>query len=284
MAALAQLLDRIEQVPPLSAAASRLLQLQSRPDRSLAQAAEIVEVDAGLTMAVLKASNSAAAAPASPITSVRQACTYLGERTILALSLSACVPGGMVMPIPGYQSEHGGLWRHSLRSGVAARDLAHRCNHPVEAELAFTSGILHDIGKPILSSVLKSAAKDELRDAAVAKQDIAALERKMVGMSHAEVGEALAKRWRLPETLQAGIRYHHEPTEAPEKLRSLTYSVHVGVMHAILTGFDSGLDDLTYRLDTKFLTVFDLNVVDFGAMMFRVERDTAEAMARVGDP
>ncbi len=281
--ALAQLLERIEQVPPLSAAASRLLQLQQRSDRSLAQAAEIIEVDPGLTLAVLKASNSAAAAPASPITSVRQGVTYLGERTVLALALSACVPGGMVSPIPGYQSEHGALWRHSLRSGVAARDLAHRC-HRREADLAFTAGILHDIGKPLLASVLTAAQRDDLRLASAEKRDVAALERDLVGMSHPEVGEALARRWRLPDALQAGIRFHHEPTRAPEAFRPLAYAVHVGVMHAVLTGHDGGVDDLTYRLDTGFLSVFDLHAADFGSMMSRVERDTAEAMARVGDP
>jgi hypothetical protein len=55
-------------------------------------------------------------------------------------------------------------------------------------------------------------------------------------------------------------------------------------MHAVLTGFDAGVDDLSYRLDTSFLSVFDLSEVDFGAMMARVDRAAGEAMARVGEP
>ncbi|MBI5545933.1 MAG: HDOD domain-containing protein [Deltaproteobacteria bacterium] len=285
MPVLAKLLETIEQVPPLSAAALRLLRLQGQPDRSMNEIVQIVEVDAGLTVAVLKASNSAAALPAQPITSVRQALTYLGERMVLALAIAACVPGGMTAPIDGYQGERGALWRHSLRAAMAARELSTRARYRVDSNLAFTAGILHDIGKPVLSTVLGAEGRQALAEAALRREaDFGAVERALAGMSHPEVGEALARRWGLPAALQVAIRHHHEPAQSPEDLRALSYVVHVGVMHSVLTGHACGVDDLCYRLDTGMLSVFDLSVVDFGALMERVDRTTAEAQSRVGEP
>jgi putative nucleotidyltransferase with HDIG domain len=286
MADLARLMEQIQRVPPISQAADKLLRLQGRPDSSAADLAKVVEVDAGLTVAVLRSSNSAAARPAQPIHSVRQAVTYVGERTVVALALSVCVPGGMVAPMAAYQSERGSLWRHSLRAAVAARELAGRLRRlRLDPDLAFTAGILHDLGKPVIDAALDAPGRARLVEAAVAKvEDFEAVERAEAGLSHAEVGEALAARWNLPVPLQRALRFHHHPSRAPEDLRALAYVVHVGAMHAALSGQTGGVDELCYRLDMGLLSLFDLSDVDFSALLARVDRDCAEALARVGDP
>jgi len=46
--------------------------------------------------------------------------------------------------------------------------------------------------------------------------DLYSLERKQLGLSHAEVGAALAKQWQLPGNLIEPIRFHHDPGAAPE--------------------------------------------------------------------
>jgi putative nucleotidyltransferase with HDIG domain len=286
MANLVRLLEQIDRVPPMSAAAQHLLRLQSRPDHSLVEFAKVVEVDPGLTLAVLRASNSAAARPAQPIQSVRQAVTYVGERTVVALALSACVPGGMTAPMEAYQSDRGVLWRHSLRSAVAARDLAlHIKRHKIDPDLAFTAALLHDIGKPLLAESLDEGARTRLIAAAVRKdENLEAVERAEAGLCHAEVGEALARRWNLSAPLQVALRFHHQPSQAPEAHRPLAFVVHVAAMHAALTGFAAGLDDQCYRLDMGMLTIFDLSEVDFSAMLQRVDRECADVLARVGEP
>ncbi len=282
MADVKLVLEKIDRVPPLSAAAARLLKMQSAPERSLAEVGKIVEVDAGLTAAVLKASNSAAFRRAEPITSVRMAVTYLGERMVLALALSGAVPGGMSAPLPGYDAAHGELWRHSLRTALAARDLARRCKPRVEGELAFTAGILHDLGKPIISTMVKAesllASMDERHS------DFLAAEIAACGMSHPEVGGELARRWQLPATLQAAIRYHHAPKEAPEELRPLVWLVHVADITSMMAGDATGADAMGYRLDPDSKDVLDLPRTEFEALLCRVEREMQKSLAMVEEP
>ncbi|MBI5544578.1 MAG: HDOD domain-containing protein [Deltaproteobacteria bacterium] len=271
---LPDLLARIERVPPMSTVATRLLQLQSSPNRSLAEVGKIVEVDAGLTAAVLKAANSAAARPIQPVVSVRQAVTQLGERMVLALAVAGCVPGGMGARLDGYESERGALWRHSLRTALAARGLARRCHPPVDADLAFTAGILHDLGKSVLSETLKGEAaqllaKVDCSDAA----DFARAEREAYGMCHAEVGEALARRWNLPPALRVGIRYHHEPGLAPEEFRSLAYAIHVADVVAMMAGEGTGADTLCYRMDPGVGTVLKFSRREFEELMCRIGKE-----------
>ncbi len=286
MPELARMLQHIERIPPMSAAAQQLLRLQGKRDSSLDDMARVVEVDPGLTASVLRSANSAAARPAQPVHAVRHAVPYLGERTVVALALSACVPGGLGAPLSAYQAERGALWRHSLRAAVAARDLAsHLRRQRVDPDLAFTAGLLHDIGKPVLSKVLAPESRERFAEAALRKEpDFEAVERDEVGLSHAEAGEALARRWSLPPELQAALRFHHQPSAAPEALRPLCYVVHVGTMHAALAGATAGVDDLCYHLDMGVLSLFDLSEIDFFAMLSRVDRDCAEALARVGEP
>lgn len=283
---LARTLRDIERVPPMSPAAQQLLRLQGRRDCSLNDFARVVEVDPGLTASVLRSANSAAAAPAQPVHSVRHAVPYLGERTVVALALSSCVPGGMVAPLAAYGAERGALWRHSLRAAMLARDLASNLRrHRVDPDLAFTAGLLHDIGKAVLADVLSRDSCARLAEAALSKEaDFESAERNEAGLSHAEAGEALVRRWKLPEELQAALRFHHQPSHAPEPLRPLCFVVHVGTMHAVQAGFTAGVDDLCYRLDMGILSIFDLSEIDFAAMLARVDRGCAEALARVGDP
>lgn len=283
---LARMLQHIERIPPMSPAAQQLLRLQGRPDTSMDDIARVVEVDPGLTASVLRSANSAASRPVQPVHAARQAVPYLGERAVVALALSSCVPGGMVAPLSAYQAERGALWRHSLRAAVAARDLASNLRrHRVDPDLAFTAGLLHDIGKPVLSEVLAPDARERLAAAALRKEpDFEAVERGEVGLSHAEAGEALARRWSLPQALQTALRFHHQPSRAPEDLRPLCFAVHVGTMHAVLAGSTAGVDDLCYHLDMGVLSLFDLSEIDFYAMLSRVDRGCAEALARVGEP
>jgi len=49
-------------------------------------------------------------------------------------------------------------------------------------------------------------------------------------MNHAGIGALIAEKWNFPEELVAAIRYHHNPSAAPEDCRTLVDSVYLADM------------------------------------------------------
>ncbi len=278
----AALVESIERVPPLPVAVTKLLELESNPNRSLAMVGKLVELDPGLTAGVLKSANSAAAHPAQPIVSVTQAVTYLGERMVLALALATCHPG-FLDPLEGYEADRGALWRHSLRTAVGARLLAAKCRRPLAADLAFTAGLLHDIGRLVLAAHLRgrglllSHAVDVHR-----YRDFVEAERDALGMSHCEVGASLAKRWKLPAPLEAAIGFHHDPARAPEPFQPLAYVIHIADLTAMMAGDGTGVDALAYPLAPDIAAHLDLDRRGLDSLMLRVEHEASAAALILG--
>ncbi len=48
-----------------------------------------------------------------------------------------------------------------------------------------------------------------------------------MGLNHAEVGALIARKWNFPEQLVDAIRYHHEPTQAPQGSRDIVNCVYL---------------------------------------------------------
>ena len=80
----------------------------------------------------------------------------------MGVGVAICVSTSIIyqMPLDGYESPEGELWDHSLRSAIACRELAKFTKGKVNPGLAFTAGLLHDIGKSIISEFLFGSTKE----------------------------------------------------------------------------------------------------------------------------
>ena len=103
------------------------------------------------------------------------------------------------------------FWEHSLICAVCAEDLATRL-HEAFADRIFVAGLLHDIGKLVLSR----HAPDAFRQAAerVRVEDIGPVdaERSVLEMDHAQVGRYLMDQWQFPLLLKESVGMHHDPS------------------------------------------------------------------------
>jgi len=250
---LKELIEKIRTIPPLSQSAMRLMELMNNPNRSLQQVAEIVQNDPSLTANVLKVVNAPAFGLGRPVTSLSRALSFLGERMIVGIALGSSAPGVYGKPLAGYESEAGELWEHSLRTAIASREMAGRALADIPADSAFTAGILHDIGKSLLSEFIEGKTR-EIISSIAEEEDLGFLEaeRRLLGFDHCQAGLALAEHWNLPEILRQAISHHHEPANAPDEHRPLVFCVHLGDMIAMLGGTGVGADCLAYPLEERF--------------------------------
>ena len=249
----------VKTVPMLSPSASRLLQLTSIPDHELRDIINLVKTDANLTARVLKVVNSAAFGLINDISSVDRAVSYLGERIVVSIALGDCASSLFEKELDGYGSASGDLWKHDLRTAIAAREIVVQTNSDLSPDLAFTAGLLHDIGKALISDYLRGTTSDAIQMiSAQDSPDYLSAEEKMIGFNHTQAGFQLAQEWQLPEQLAEVILYHHQPGEASEEFRPLVYAVHLGDNIAMMGGFGTGADSMQYRLDPNYTKYINL--------------------------
>jgi len=118
----------------------------------------------------------------------------------------------------------------------------------VPPTLAYTAGLLHDIGKVVLDQYIASASP--LFNSVMQKEiDFLELENKHLKVNHTEVGSKLAIKWCFPESLVDTILHHHYPengTQNPE----LTHMVYIADL--LMARFQAGLE--LEQLDTDRLS------------------------------
>lgn len=266
------IVSKIKSIPPLSQTAQSIIGIMADADHDVQKVARIIECDTALTARILTVVNSAAFALAEPITTVSRAVIYLGDKVVLGIALDFCTQGLLQKPLEGYQSEGGMLWEHNLRTAIGAKAIAHLAKKETNPDVAFTGGILHDIGKLIISDFLKGTMDKVVKGVDTGLlPDYLAGEEQMLGTNHCIIGSALAKLWKLPSPFPEIIRYHHKPHEVAAPYRSVTYAVHIADIIAMMGGTGTGSDTMCYHLDEKFPEVLEIAPDGLARVMSQVE-------------
>lgn len=181
-------------------------------DASAREIGDVISHDPSLTARLLRLVNSSYFNFPRRIDTISRAVTVLGVRELYSLVIAVtAIRSFSNLPVKLVNIDT--FWRHSLYSGIIARNLARQCRilHP---ERLFVGGLLHDIGSLALYARQPELMRDLLL---VSDGDEAILhqaELAELGFSHADVGGALAERWHLPEAMCEAIRYHHIPAYA----------------------------------------------------------------------
>jgi putative nucleotidyltransferase with HDIG domain len=159
-----------------------------------------------------------------------------------------------------------------LRTAIAAREVVTQSGADISAELAFTAGLLHDIGKSLISDYLQGSVVDAVEMLSTEEGlDYLDAEEKLVGFDHTQAGYELAKAWQLPDELAEVILYHHEPANASEEFKPLVYAVHLGDNIAMMGGFGTGSDSMRYKLDQNYSDYIRISPNTLASIMLNVD-------------
>jgi putative nucleotidyltransferase with HDIG domain len=249
----------VDRIPPLAQGVGKLLAMLSNGESSATGVAEIVAVDPALTARVLRLVNSAAFGLRVQVESVSRAVAYLGDRTVASIALESTTGELYHAPLVGYLAEPDALWRHCLYTAIGARELANYATTEVSPDVAYTAGLLHDIGKVVIDAWLVRRATEIVAEADTVTPDFDENERKHLYTDHAEVGGAVLAHWGLSATLQQAVALHHCPERAPKRMQDLVYVVHLADFLAMMGGAGTGIDTLKYRLDDNYSSSIVIN-------------------------
>jgi putative nucleotidyltransferase with HDIG domain len=262
---LEHILKRVQELPPLPTSVMRVIALTKNPETSVKELETVIGQDLALTAAILRQANSAYYGYARRISSLQEAIVMLGFQVTQGLAISASVAPLLKTKLVGYEIEQEGLWKHSLLTAMAAKRLCQHRKLPY-GDVAFTAGLLHDIGKLIITIYVQEVGDYLIKEVTEAKLSYVELEEKVIGFDHARVGGFLARSWNLPDDLVAAISFHHSLSDA-ENYEELSSVIHVANGLASLLGIVGGVDSVFNPIQQEALDLLTLKESDLELLM-----------------
>jgi putative nucleotidyltransferase with HDIG domain len=243
-------------VRPIPQIALKVIRMIHNKEYSMLHIGSEIKQDQILSAKIIALCNSTFIGLKNRIDSIDRALVILGEKRLLQLVVSASLEQ-YFSESNGYSLCKGGLFHHSLGTATIAEELA-KYTRKVPSDLAYTAGLLHDIGKVVLDQYISSVYPFFYRQIQRGLPDLCELEEKNLGITHPEAGGLLAEHLSLPENLTEAIRYHHYPEKA-SAVPELTHLVYIAdlLMNRFQVGHTvDGLntDNLASRLKKIRLT------------------------------
>lgn len=260
MTRIGEVLAKVEALPPFPAVVQKALALLADPLVSAERLVELVRYDQSITANVLRICNSGLLGGGMPVSTLRDALVRIGNRELVRIILSA---GGTEMlrgEVPGYGMGRGDLWKHSVLCALLAENLGETMHFSMP-EKVFTAGLLHDIGKIVLSESVGEAYRNLLDAARADRISFPEAESRILGVNHAEVGGRIAEKWKFDPDMVNAIRFHHEPSAG--KRAPLLFLIHLADAICLTSGVGGGSDGLLYCMDCGFLKSFGVGPKEF---------------------
>lgn len=233
-----QSLDRIPTLPEVM---TRVLEVLEDETSCAEDITEILAADPIITARILRLANSPFFGSRFEIDSIHRAVVTVGFEAVKQLALATTVLDSLATR-PQSALDPEDFWMHALGSAKAAQLLAFSTRQIAMPESCFTGGLLHDLGKYILSLSLGEDYCVVLEDAANEGRPLDETEQRMLRTDHMEVGGWLAGHWNFPEVIVASVQNVGHPYRYVGPFQKEVCIVSLASEMARLSGFGHGGD------------------------------------------
>ncbi|HTP27408.1 MAG TPA: HDOD domain-containing protein [Anaeromyxobacteraceae bacterium] len=205
-------------VPTISAVVQKAQEVLHEGDQStLKRAPEVLERDAFLAARALRVALGSKGGTGQNKITLGETVNKLGPRGVKTLLIEATAQKIFVSRDGEIANALRRIWEHSVAVAVLARDVLALSGH-ADSDAAYLAGLLHDIGKPVVASILLEAERQttELYN----RPWIPCSEwLDVISRTHRAVGQALSEKWQLPELiascLKANVDYDNADRASP---------------------------------------------------------------------
>jgi putative nucleotidyltransferase with HDIG domain len=209
----AQIEAAMKTLLPIPQIALKIIRMINDDAYNMTDLAGEVLQDQIISAKVLKLCNTAYLNSHLGLESVDRALLMLGEKRLLQMVMSSSVEDFLSQGDRGYSLCKGGLFKHALGTAIASEKLS-RLSGRCSPDVAYTAGLVHDIGKVVLDQFIHASYPLFYRQTQMEEIDLIPAELQLFGVTHTDAGSRLAERWALPESLAEVIRWHHAPERA----------------------------------------------------------------------
>jgi putative nucleotidyltransferase with HDIG domain len=201
------ILDKIKDAAVLPQVVCQVMDLTVNPSATARDLEKVIAVDPGMSSRILNTVNSAYYGLPRKIASIKEAVVFLGFKSIRHIAMTAGVFDMFVGKTDKQNIRRRTWWRHSIDTALCCRLLASQAQD-ISSDEAYTAGLLHDIGKPLLDRYAGTPYDEVER---LIEQGMGTLEAEcaIYGCDHAMLGQAISLQWRFPHKLADAIGGHH---------------------------------------------------------------------------
>ena len=191
-------------LPTMPAVVVRVLELLRDPDAGMKEVAALLERDPVLAARALRMATSAAFAGAGKKATLQEALARLGTKMLKSLLVEASTQKLFTSRNPQINEQLKVLWQHSVAVGILARDVL-ALTGAAESESAYLAGLLHDVGKPVVATVLLELER-QLTEVYNKNWIDSGEWLAVIKAAHRKVGVALVDKWQLPPSIGACVK------------------------------------------------------------------------------
>lgn len=239
---LPSLMELVERLPPFHKVMERCMVTMSKPYASAREISTWIESDSVLSGKVLGLANSSFYGQPQKVLRTERAVVLLGRRALEEVFFSFYIQG---LFSAQENTEVAELWTSALSAGICAKELTFVLalpsaeGHETPDAGAYLAGLMHDSGRLLVHTHYPEAYHAARSLAQSQAIDETEAERRLWGFDHADLSEAMAQKWALPDSVCRAIAFHHRPLEAgPDSL--LAALVHTAdiLCQAVVDGRD----------------------------------------------
>ncbi len=270
----------IEDLQPIPQVALKILRILNEELYEIQNVTGEIRKDQVISARTLQLCNSVMYASRKKIDSLDHALVMLGQHLLLKFVISASLNRFFNQSGQGYSLCKGGIYHHAVGTAIIAEKLA-ELTGKVDPSMAYTAGLLHDIGKVVLDQFINSGFPLFYRELNEEGKNFAEVEKQVLGTDHTDVGADLAQKWSFPESLVETIKYHHKPEKA-EKHYGLVHIVYLADL--LMSRFHTGLE--LERLETESLATrletIGFSITEFSELVDHIPIKVLDASPETG--
>ncbi len=258
----------VHKLPSLPAVVMELLATMEQEDVNISDLCNKIAKDQALAAKTLRLANSSFYGMTHQVGTIHEAITLLGSRTVRNLATTAALIGVFTSG-KEHKFRVAPFWRHALACAICAKELAPHLNAP--ADQAYTGGLLHDIGRLVIATQFQSQYESTLTYRMTEGCSELEAEQAVLGMTHAGVGEVVARQWKLPLVIQSAIAGHHDASLVDLPPTTFVIMAADAIAHAL--DFSDDPCDLVPTVPSGFVKRLGLNEATLFQVFKNAERE-----------
>ena len=202
-------LDNCSELKGMSPTVAQILKLTQSPRCSIEQVVKVIKQDHAVSLRILKLANSTAYTRGEPVDTVQKAVLRIGLTQIRQAVLNISVIDQFSGKDQDIQLSTPQFWEHSIATGLIAVEITHAISDKTsDLDIAFTMGLLHDIGRIIYLEMLGEEYKGVLKAAEFLQVPLEQVESRLLLVNHADAMDRILHKWKFPKDLVNPIALH----------------------------------------------------------------------------
>lgn len=219
-----RMVSKIDQLPSIPQVYSQLITALTNERITAREVSDILQQDQAICAKLMQLVNSGFFGLSRHIAKIEEAVIYLGFNTVKQLALAVGVFQSTTH-LSGFERQTmEGLQQHSMQVGGLAGNFF---QDKQQKEDAFIAGLLHDIGKLVMVIAIPEHLKHVAETMQATGESMHAIENRLSGATHAEIGGFLLGLWGLPYPIVEAVANHHVPGRVKQDSFDVLSAVYV---------------------------------------------------------